>query len=83
MNELHLMILWNSARNFENKIISDLEKNVTIIDKAGVKTYDNLHLVNTISTDLMKLLSVPPQRQTVYNLHKIYFLSLFCNYIIS
>lgn len=76
LNDFYMFDMKNSKKIMaeHGKISQDstILHNVAVIDKSGVKTYGTLNLVNTLSPDLMKLLSVPPQRQTVYNLHKIY-----------
>ena len=41
MRELHLMVLWNKARMYENDIIADLEKHVSIVEKIEVEWNKN------------------------------------------
>ncbi len=46
--------------------------NVTILKNNQVKNFKTFRLIKTISPDLIKLLSLPPYRQDIYSLYKIY-----------
>jgi lipopolysaccharide export LptBFGC system permease protein LptF len=47
-------------------------KNVTAVDGDKIKNIDSMKIFNSVSLDLIKLLSKSPQKHDIYYLYKIY-----------